>query len=78
MFAMLWLYSIVGTAYLILYLAVPTASATFAKYIVGPLWIMMGAAPIVLLFLVLNTFIVEFRKNTNSSVSSRVNQSTDN
>lgn len=78
MFVLLWLYSIVGTGYLILYLAVPTASEVIAKFLGGPLWLMMGVAPIVLLFLVLNTFIVEFRKNTNSSVSGRVNQSTDN
>ncbi len=45
----LWLYAVFGTAYFLLY---STGVEVVVRYAVGPLWLMMMAAPVILSFLI--------------------------
>ncbi|PHV19179.1 hypothetical protein CSQ92_27790 [Janthinobacterium sp. BJB446] len=50
----LWLYAVVGTLYYLLYL---TGAPIIVKYAVGPLWLMMATAPVVLALLAVLRFV---------------------
>lgn len=50
----LWIYAIVGTMYLVMY---STGFEPVVKYAVGPLWLLMMAAPAVIALLVILPFL---------------------
>ncbi|WP_193316762.1 hypothetical protein [Janthinobacterium rivuli] len=49
-----WLYAVVGTLYYMQYLA---DAPVLAKYAVGPVWLMMAAAPVLLAYLAALRFV---------------------